>query len=277
MSFIVLGMGLMIMLYVSPWKPGLSIWVGRVLDLPVARIDGVAVGLGRVSRDSAALAFLQVEDAGLTEQEILTAVWEYIRKELALRSMASQEGVTWTEAEVDTALESFLVQNELTYADLLSIPSFDLRSFREHTVLPMLLETKLLKKLLLEEDSESSIEARRLHEELLRAPASFEKLARLRAVSQHIAFSSDPILVAATELPLDEAALLRSVPRGGITPIIVRIDGYRIYQIVEYFTEPEEAWQLREIFIPGPTLAEAIQARIDAQEIAVYIEDLFNG
>jgi hypothetical protein len=263
------------LLYTLPKQNAATLSIGRALHLPLARVYGYRVELSQFLSDLETLQYLESTDSAFSQAELKKRVWDHIREEYATRKLAKEQGITWSQAELTAYLDSFLSDNELSIRDMYaSIPHFDKENFTEHTILPMLLRINLVKKMLLTMDSDTAREISAIHAELLKDPSQFQTILKKRAEDQSIPYADGLLLISVQEIDADEASLLRSVDTGSITPVIVRRDGYRVYQIVSHFTDPEEAWQVRELFIPSAPLDAVLAGMLHTLDERIYMHGI---
>lgn len=273
----VLGLALVfsIALYTLPQQNPATLFVGQTFHLPFAEVYGYRVDLSEFLNDVDTIRFLESSDTTFTPQQLKARVWSHIQEEYATRKLAVQQSISWSDADIITFLNDFLTTNELTAGDLSSsIPGFNMEYFKQHIILPMLLQEKVAKKLLLAADNDAAKEINALHAQVAQDPSGFQALLKKRADDEHVPYVDEPILISAQEITADEATLLRSLSVGGITPVIVRTDGYRIYQLVSHFTQPQEAWQVRELFVPASLMDDALKKLTDTPDEKIYIRGI---
>ncbi len=263
----------LVWLYTAPKQNTMTIAFARTLRLPFARVNGFSVTLSQVLDDVELIKHFEGTDISLTDEQVRSKVWDHIREEYGIRKLASEQSITWTSNEVEDFFKTFLTSNELEISDLQhTIPNFNETYFKEHTILPMLLHQKIAKKMLLAADNDAAREATQLREQVQKDPSQFDAIIQKRADEQHIADAGSTVLLSAATLAPDEVSLLKGIAVGGISPIIAREDGYRIYKVTSHFTQPEEAWQVKELFVPASLYDEALAKITSAHDEKVYIK-----
>lgn len=221
----------------------------RFTDLPAARINHHIIGFGEMYSQFNAIR-LSPEVGSLTRENVMNIVKIKIRREYAARDLARDLGAMPSKKIMKSLINEYMSQIFGTTAEVQQlIRPLSFSQFKRFMIAPIIIEQQIAKKIILDEDTDAYTSVKQFYDQVNADPTRFESLYALYAQEQdRISTSTDQIL-SADDLSVHDASLLRSITEGHITPIIASFDGYRIYKVLHYFTDPQEAWQVQELFM----------------------------
>jgi len=246
--------------------------IAVALRLPALRVNDAVLNF----RDVIGLAkTLDKTGLGLETGDIRKRLLQKMQEDTLMKTIANDLGATWTQDDVDVYYTLFMRSNfRSDINSIAQLTDIDEDIFKERIIVPFLLRDIVGKYLIINSTNNARTRAEEIHAQVARDPIAFEAVRA--SISQDVPDSPESqIILTDEEISNDNLAMLRTMDTGDITPIIAMYDGYRIYKVVNYFDEPQRAWQLSEIYIPSDVLNETIREYAAKARIRVYAKSYF--
>lgn len=257
--------------YLSDHSSAFVAEFARYTDLPAESINSHLVGFGQIYTQLNAIRY-SPDASTLTTDELIRLVTAKIRREYAALDLARDLNALPTKKEMQTLVDSYIA-DQLGSSEAVRpfLRPLSLSEFKRFMIEPLIVEQSIAKKIILDEENDAYARIQNISAQVNSQPELFDTFAAQYIQEQHLTATTTEQVLSAEDLSQEDIALLRSVAEGHTTPVIASYDGYRLYKIVQHFTEPQEAWLVRELFMPV-SIDDRIQEYLDDQYIIQFAQ-----